>query len=577
MSNDLRGVIFRCTIRGGHASLATIATSEHEDRKDERMVLVIVRLGGPEWDANSLEKTQEHAEDNSSTPKSSNDQEKGRMTLMRSNIRRMCKLGNEMQFRGNFSNTAHSGAANTNAASNINTSSKDWQSWDRFVVDYYLPNSQSPQSTNVLVCQELKWDATQCQTARAKYFESPPQKQQKKQKRIAKQHKNADGIDSSSSAATYPVPGEMIDPTQKENTAKDDRERPSSRHHGGGIGKRKQGEIVADFLLWMLSTIYQDEDGSSTVSTAESGSQDKQSSPTIDAVQPASDGLLKGDNVHHQHHQHHQHHLFMERWVPLHPSLASPDKQCSSVATRNAMIANIIKQSPGNTTKNDCNSRHVTNPSPQPPHGGIIDAAGGAGHVSLALALRGVHSTVVDPRSTAGKLPGRDRKVLKKSKLESFSTYRAWFGSRPKGVDSFFREGAPDGHGYNQTVATADGNTLLDPTTLPICSMCSEDNLLPNCTAIAALHPDEATGSIIETAVEHEIPFVAVPCCVFSRLFPERVIPVAEDWSATAGGNNAIVSTYHDLIDWLVAKHPAIKVTRLPFEGSNIAVWATFK
>jgi len=37
-----------------------------------------------------------------------------------------------------------------------------------------------------------------------------------------------------------------------------------------------------------------------------------------------------------------------------------------------------------------------------------------------------------------------------------------------------------------------------------------------------------------------------------------------------------LVSTYLDLIDWLVAKHPSIRVTRLPFDGANLAVWSTF-
>jgi hypothetical protein len=40
--------------------------------------------------------------------------------------------------------------------------------------------------------------------------------------------------------------------------------------------------------------------------------------------------------------------------------------------------------------------------------------------------------------------------------------------------------------------------------------MHSEDELLANCTAIVALHPDEATGIIVETAVKHRIPFVVV-------------------------------------------------------------------
>jgi len=63
---------------------------------------------------------------------------------------------------------------------------------------------------------------------------------------------------------------------------------------------------------------------------------------------------------------------------------------------------------------------------------------------------------------------------------------------------------------------------------------------------------------------------VVVPCCVFSRLFPERIKPLGKE------GENNIVSTYFELLDWLVAKHPAINVTRLPFDGANLALWATF-
>merc|ERR1712232_58573 len=68
----------------------------------------------------------------------------------------------------------------------------------------------------------------------------------------------------------------------------------------------------------------------------------------------------------------------------------------------------------------------------------VADVAGGCGHVSLALALRGVKSTVIDPRPTAGKLPSRDRNALLRAFGSSrppvpFSTQRAWFGSRPEG------------------------------------------------------------------------------------------------------------------------------------------------
>lgn len=521
------------------------------------MVLVIVRLGGPEWNA-TLDNTQ-------------NDQET--MTLLRSNIRRICKLGNEMEFHGHFDAES---ASNNSTANNINmdeapntatkTPSTDWHTWDKFTVDYYLPTSHSPQ-INLRVCEVLKWDATKCQAVRAKYFVSLPKKQQTN-RRTNKSTNERD----------------VSEATSKEQfSSKNDKKQSSSRHHGGGIGKRKQGEIVADFLLWILSTMYHD-DESKIVPATETETKCEQSVNNNDELVQSTGYTLQREND--------QHYLFMERWVPLHPSLASSEKQ-SSVATRNEMVAQMMKHSQkilnrANNAdieydKSHNNNGQVSNKDSDKTPPPIIDAAGGAGHVSLALALRGVHSTVVDPRSAIGKLPGRDRKVLKKSKQEPFSTYRAWFGTRPKGVDTFFREGcssspnASDGHESNQTFANMNGSTLNDPTTLPICSMCSDDNLLPNCLAVVALHPDEATGPIVEIAVENGIPFLVIPCCVFSRLFPERMKPQVEDRSGSAGGSNTIVSTYYDLIDWLVAKHPAIKVTRLPFEGANIAVWATFK
>ena len=71
---------------------------------------------------------------------------------------------------------------------------------------------------------------------------------------------------------------------------------------------------------------------------------------------------------------------------------------------------------------------------------------------------------------------------------------------------------------------------------------------------------------IIFIVITHEFTSVVLPCCVFSRLFPDR--------KRRQGG---LVSTYYELIDWLVDLHPAIRVTTLPFEGANIAVWATFQ
>ena len=43
---------------------------------------------------------------------------------------------------------------------------------------------------------------------------------------------------------------------------------------------------------------------------------------------------------------------------------------------------------------------------------GVLDIAGGSGYLAMALALRGVRATVLDPRSNVGKLPKRDRKLF---------------------------------------------------------------------------------------------------------------------------------------------------------------------
>ena len=53
-----------------------------------------------------------------------------------------------------------------------------------------------------------------------------------------------------------------------------------------------------------------------------------------------------------------------------------------------------------------------------------------------------------------------------------------------------------------------------------------------------------------------------VPCCVFPELFPER---------RTKDGDS--VRTYVQFIDYLVAKHPDIKLAYLPFKGRNRVVY----
>jgi len=218
----------------------------------------------------------------------------------------------------------------------------------------------------------------------------------------------------------------------------------------------------------------------------------------------------------------------------------------------------------------------------------VLDIAGGSGHLALALALRGVHATVIDVRREVGWLPKRDRKALGRAlreqgqqqeadlqgggspkegtsgeavRVRPFGTLRAWFGGRPPGADSVFGGGEDaltipscgiiDGGGRGD----ADGDTSrAGPTS------CTE--LLATATAVCALHPDEATEAAVDWAVHHRRPFVVVPCCVFTRLFPHRRL---------ASGME--VTTRAQLVEYLCQKHPAIQQARLPFAGANVAVW----
>lgn len=190
---------------------------------------------------------------------------------------------------------------------------------------------------------------------------------------------------------------------------------------------------------------------------------------------------------------------------------------------------------------------------------GVLDVAGGIGHLSMALGMAGIRSTVIDPRPSVGLLNKRDRKIfrnaLSSSKhltmsgdfcipVQEFQVFRAWFGQPISGVDFSFRH--PDNN--------ADEIQSLTP----------DHELLRSCTAIVALHPDEATETIVDTAVANRIPFCVVPCCVFCRLYPHRQ------------HQGRLVSTYDDLLDYLQAKDPSIQRTALPFYGKNIVLWSTF-
>lgn len=82
--------------------------------------------------------------------------------------------------------------------------------------------------------------------------------------------------------------------------------------------------------------------------------------------------------------------------------------------------------------------------------------------------------------------------------------------------------------------------------------------LFRDCSIILGMHPDEATEAIVDAALANKKPFAIVPCCVMSRLFPDRKCR-----------DGTPVATYEAFVTYLMEKHPRIQTAFLPFDGRN--------
>lgn len=85
---------------------------------------------------------------------------------------------------------------------------------------------------------------------------------------------------------------------------------------------------------------------------------------------------------------------------------------------------------------------------------------------------------------------------------------------------------------------------------------------------------DKCTEEIVDVALEHNLSFAIVPCCVFPDQFPSRCMISKEKPMNNDGKPNLVsVRSYDDFLQYLMAKDDAIKRATLPFEGKNIVLY----
>jgi len=140
----------------------------------------------------------------------------------------------------------------------------------------------------------------------------------------------------------------------------------------------------------------------------------------------------------------------------------------------------------------------------------IADIAGGCGQLSFWLHELGKEPTVIDPRDV--RLPSWLRRKLRKQSI------------REGRVIQFER--------LRQPVEEAD---------------------LGSFDLLVAMHPDEATEPALKQALESDLDFAIVPCCVFPM---DGIRRSREEWPF-----------------YLASLAPGIEMVDLPMDGANTVLW----
>lgn len=215
---------------------------------------------------------------------------------------------------------------------------------------------------------------------------------------------------------------------------------------------------------------------------------------------------------------------------------------------------------------------------------GVVDIAGGRGIVGLELMLRQnlSHVALVEPREL--RVNSTYRRRLRKWRVknavaESTDISDTHFNTTlspgmmlsVEDLETFCNPNDTSQHDLEDCEsATAADLTVFHPLLhfreeFYGLNGASEElkKVLNTAGLLVAVHPDAATGAVVETAIALNKPFAIVPCCVFTHMFPHRKTPAG-----------TTVTTYEELIDYLQdLGGDEVKRCNLPFEGRNIVLY----